>query len=459
MDFTEIIKGVSLREISEQCYNIKIEDIAIYYYVRRPLFTRFLNENGQKVMYRPLTTSKWVRRKARIRSFLQLMKLYIKGKSTKYLIYPFSRTDMVNGEYVDKFTDPLIDYTSLGDDYVIFETGNNGFHVQPRKHRNNIIYTDYIAYITQKLSNRRYKNFYKKHVDEFNALFVSIEKIFPNIHYDKDFIIKKVLSRTIESNIYKKIFKRLKTKLFIAPSRNDFLHIIPAAKQSGVMVYELQHGYVKNNSVTYSGHHVPMFTPDLFLAYGDASITDKYGIDIHKIKVTGWAFDKYLDDLSSGVIDTGKIKVLMIADPIDTEKLINTCIFLAQHNPNIDFYYRAHPGEVLEEKYILKLKTEKNIFIDDNSQNILVTFKSFNHIIGVNSTVLSEAITFDKKVGILYLNGLCPFNTDGSEDMYCWRIDGLEAFSNYINATPSEKKHKKIYSDFNKELFEELINL
>lgn len=459
MDNSEIIKEARIREIREKCYDVKIDGITIYNFVRRPLFERYIRQFGSRIKYRSPNTSKYRKRLLGIYSLFQILILFIKRKKIKYFIYPFYRLDRINDEYLDKFTDPIIDYTCIGENCIIFESGNNSLHLKPRRHNDKIVYADGVRMISDQITYLRHKSFYKKHSKEFNTLFIIIEKTFPGIIYDKEFIIKRVYYRYIENKIYKYIFRKLETKAFIAPSRNDFQHIIPAAKQSGMQVFELQHGFVKNISITYSGYKDPMFTPDYFLAYGDLSINNNYGIDVEKIKVIGWAFDNYLQ-LQKLDIGNNKISdTLIIADPIDTEKLINSCILLARNNPSINFYYRAHPGEVLDDSYITKLTNEKNIYLDDNSQNILVTLRRYTHVIGVNSTVLNEALSVGKKVGILFLEGLCPFNIDGSEDDYFWKIDSIESFRHYINASPSEKKQRKIYSKFDKTLFEQLMNV
>ena len=457
MNNIEIIKEVSQREVSEKCYDITINGIAIYNYVRRPLYERYIKQFGSRATYRSPNTPKYRKQLFVIKSLLQILRLIIKGKKYKYFVYPFYRMDRINGEYLDKFTDPLIDYTSVGNDYIIFESGNNGIHLKPRKHEKFVVYADCVKAISKRITSYKYKKFQKKHSEELNTLFDKIEKTFPNIEYDKLFIIKTVLNGLVENNLFKYLFKHLETKVLLAPSRNDFQHIIPAAKQSGMQVFELQHGFVKSYSITYSGYKDSLFSPDLFLAYGDLSVNNHYGIDIERIKVIGWAFDRYMNQLISTNVKKNDTDVLMIADPLETEKLIDTCIILAKAFPKINFYYRAHPGEVLDENIKARLTNENNVFLDDNLQNILVTLRKFTHVIGVNSTVLNEAVTYGKKVGILYLEGLLPNNIDGSEDKFFWKIDTIDAFKHFIKASPYEKEQRKIYTPFNKELFEDII--
>lgn len=459
MDNTDIIREASKREIQEKCYDVKIDGIAIYNFVRRPLYEGYIRQFGSHIHYRSPNTSKFRKLLSAIYSLFQILVLFIKRKQVKYFIYPFCRMDRINEEYLDKFTDPLIDYTCIGDNCIVFEAGNNGLHLKPRRHNKKVVYADCIRVISRRITLLRHKSFLHKHTQEFNSLFEKIENTFPGINYDKEFIAYWIYNRFLEYKIYKFIFHKLGTKVLIAPSRNDFQHIIPAAKQSGMQVFELQHGITKGYSITYSGFKDPLFTPDYFLAFGDLSVTDKYGIDIERIKVIGWAFDFYLSQESTIIEKKKESDVLFIAEPLETEKLIDTCILLARTYPTINFYYRAHPGDILDDSFMVRLTNEKNILIDNNSINILVTLKGFTHVVGVNSTVLNEAITYGKKVGVLYLGGLRPINSDGSDDDFFWKIDTVESFNDFINASPSEKKQSKIYSNFDNKFFEQLINV
>lgn len=99
----------------------------------------------------------------------------------------------------------------------------------------------------------------------------------------------------------------------------------------------------------------------------------------------------------------------------------------------------------------------QNIHIDDNTQNILVTLNQFKHIIGENSIVLYEALSYGKKVGRLYMNGLAPKNLDKEDSAYFWRIEDADSFKEFIDASPEAKKQRKIYSKFDRNLFEDLI--
>lgn len=457
MTAEDIIEEVCSREIAVQCDRFVIDGIPIYYYVRRSLFEKYFDQHGFAFKYSSPRTSRSEKRRSYIISFFQILWLLLTRYSITNFVYSFYRTDRINGLYVDKFTDPLIDFSNLGKSFIVFENGREGHHNKPRIHSDKIIYADSINKICSIYANYCRDRYYLKNKGVFDSLFEAIDQIFPELNYNINSIVKTVLQKRAITNTYRLIFKRLGIKAFFAPSRNDFQHIIPAAKQCNIPVYELQHGFTKGKSMTYSGQRNLMFTPDFFLAFGNLSVTDNYGIDTNKIRVIGWAFNSYVN----GMIDEADKKdsnaVLFVGEPIDVEKQINVCLKLAKEYPQIVFYYRAHPGCVVSSNSLIGLSGVKNVIIDDNSQNILVTLNHFSQVVGISSTVLCEASSKGKKVGILYIDGLRPISLNGQENDYFWEIRDVESFGLFLHASSDEKKRMNIYSEFNRRLFEELI--
>lgn len=457
MTADDIIEEVCSREIAVQCDRFVIDDIPIYYYVRRSLFEKYFEQNGFAFKYSSPQTSRTEKRRSYVISFFQILWLLLTKYNITTFVYSFYRTDKINGLYVDKFTDPLIDFSNLGKSFIVFENGRQGHHNKPRIHSDKIINADSINKICSIYAKYGRDRYYLKNKEVFDSLFGAIDQLFPGLNYNTNSIVNIVLKKRAITNTYRHIFKRLGIKAFIAPSRNDFQHIIPAAKQCSIPVYELQHGFVKGMSITYSGQRNPVFTPDFFLAYGNLSVTDNYGIDTNKIRVIGWAFDYYISGMINEVDKKDSNSVLIVGDPMDVEKQINVCIKLAKEYPQIDFYYRGHPGCVVSSDSLIGLSGVKNIIIDDNSQNILVTLNHFSQVVGISSTVLCEASSKGKKVGMLYIDGLHPISLNGHENEYFWEIRDVESFGLFLHASSNEKKRMDIYSEFNRSLFEELV--
>jgi len=83
MDNTSIISDVSKREILEKCHDVKIDGISIYYFVRRPLFERYIRQYGSQARYRSPNTPKYRRIISAIYSLFQIIVLILKRKKIK----------------------------------------------------------------------------------------------------------------------------------------------------------------------------------------------------------------------------------------------------------------------------------------------------------------------------------------------------------------------------------------
>ena len=457
MDIQDLIKTYCEREIESGCYDIKINNLSIYNFIRSAVRYSYSTQMGFPSMEVVGTIKKTERIKNIFISIFQILWLILKNKKYNTFIYSFNRVDKVGDYYIDKFTDPLIDFSHIKDSYIIFEGGRKGRHFKPRLHHNKIIYTNAINKLCRIYSNYKKLAFFKKYQAEIEELFRRIKIAFPEYDINDSYLLTELFCNINEAKFYKFLFKRLHIQNFLAPNRYDFNHIIPFAKQCDIHVYELQHGISIGESHLYSGYRDKMFTPDLFLAYGEMSLTERYGIDIDKIKVIGWAFDNYLSTMIANQNNVNDNDVLVISEAHVTEKMIAACHNLAETNTNIHFYYRPHPNEILSEEQKNRLTQYQNIHIDDNTQNILVTLHQFKHIIGENSTVLYEALSYGKKVGKLYMNGLAPKDLDEEDPEYFWRIEDADSFKNFINASPEEKKQRKIYSKFDRKFFEDLV--
>lgn len=458
MSEQELIKDICRSEIENGCYNVKIDGIAIYNYIRRDVRERVFAHYGYHGHMRSPDTSKKERFNTYIISFLQFFKIILTNRKCKNFICAFYRQELVNGIFVEKFTDPLIEYSNLKNDFIIFERGRKGKHVKPRLHEKKIIYSEYIYILARLRLLFQGKSFLKNNQKEFDALFHALSKAFPNIKFNKPQLIKFLLVKLYESHYFGNILKKLEVKNLIAPSRGEFYYIIPAAKKRNITVFELQHGISQNETLTYSGYKDPFFTPDYFLAFGDMSKTDKYGVDIEKIKVIGFAFNDYLQLINKNDSTISSSDVLLVSDPNISDKMISVCLILAEAHPSIHFYYRAHPAEILTEVQKKKLLTLKNIHLDDNTVNLLVVLQRFTHVLGENSTAIYEALSMGKKVGKLYMEGLSPKDVDKDDSDYFWRIGDADSFKEFINASPEAKKQRKIYSKFDRNLFEDLIS-
>lgn len=449
----EVIKEITQREFDSGLFNIKINDINIYNYINREIQTELLKYYGWGLNYQnPIVPDK-ERKKALYKSFWQFVSLFLSNKKYDIVIRSFERVDFINGKYIDKFTDPLIDYSDIGKNCVIFEHGRSGRHLTPRYHSNMIIFTDIIYWLAWKFITLRKRYYYRKHSQIINELFSKIDKTFPEITINKDKLFTHIVRSSFITSCYKTIFKKIHATKLFAPARASFKHIVPAAKICGLKVFELQHGLTYSLSITYAGHQDSLFSPDLFLSFGKIHSANSYGIQENKIIEIGWAFEKYL----TKQIEKSKDSILIVSAPDISEKMISITCYFAKKHPEIHFYFRPHPLEVLDDITIKQLKLHKNIFLSDNLENISMVLMRFDCVLGSNSTVLYEALAMDKKVGKLNMYGLIPQFLKKEDEKFFYIINDDKSFDFFYHSPIDLKSSINIYSPFKPEVINRLL--
>ncbi len=456
LEHDKLLKEVCSREIGCGLYEVKIDGISVYNYIRRDCRNRFMSEFGRgegiKDPYVPLNE----RRKSILISFWHFIEIAFGRIRANNVIRSFERIEFVNGSYVDKFTDPIVDFSSINESFLIIDPGRNGRHLKPRAHQNNIVYPDVIYWLSSRLLRFKFikKRYIRENAKALDELFIKLNKAFPEYFIDMDGITRAILEQSYIRYFYRCLFKKLKVKRLFAPARGSFMHMIPAAKLENICVFELQHGVTYGESLTYSGYIDPMFSPDYFLAFSKITNPHNYGMEGDRIVEIGWAFEKYLT-LVEGQ-DSGN-SVLVISSPEISEKMIVVTSFLASHNPSVKFSFRPHPNEVLNEEKLNELGKYDNIEINNNLENLSVTLTKFSYIIGENSTALYEGLNMGKNVGKLFWGGLQSRYLNEDDKKYFFTISNNEDFKNFIRSPKGIKPSRKLYETFNKRAFESII--
>ena len=456
MNNDSTIRDICQREIESRCYSHQIYGISVYNYLKRRIRNKELKRFDLDLhqSYPPIDYKEWLF--SIIKSLFQLIILIIKREKHDNLIHSFSRVDSVNDVYLDKFTDPLIEYSNIGEDYFIFQKGIKGRHYKNRLHSENLIYIDAISALGFVYTSLFWRVFYARNKKTLTSLLTSINEAFPQIELSISSLSKSIAHSLFITICLNKLLKLMEVKRVFAPSRSDFLHLIPAAKMSNTKVYELQHGITYGETITYSGFQDPLFTPDKFLLFGDVSPKNVYGINEAKIFIIGWAFGKYVEDnVRNSKLEESS--VLVISEPHITDRLLSVIATLANDNPNIVFYFRPHPLEILSTKQKNMIDNRTNIRMDDNKQNLLSTLTRFKYVIGENSTALYEALSLRKEVGKINMGGLHPKYLQKEDENYFYEITDNLSFVDFINRTFSNKHSKNIYSTFKPEVINNLL--
>lgn len=457
VDDQQLLKDIAQKEMSYGLYDAKIKGLPIYSFIRFFVRNDILNQNGFPV----LKPRQRIKRSSVIKSALisiwHFLKLFLLRSHYSTVFYSFPRVEKIGNEYIDKFTDPIIDCVEYKDDIIILEHGRAGVHPTPRIHKNKIVYLDVLSVYSNVIASLYGSRFYNKYRIDFDQFYNSLNRAFDNT-LKIERIVKLFYSNYLYNNGLYKILKCMSAKRLIGPSRSYMFGPFYAAHLLGIKTFELQHGVTYGETVTYSGYRDPMVMPDVFLAFGDNKPSNVYGIDERRIVNIGWALQDYLAKLPHK--DSFQEKdILVISDPEVTNAIFEVVLRLAEDNPESTFYIRPHPHENITEQQLCSISSKRNIKIQDKSINITVVLQGFNHVVGENSTVLYEALAINKKVGRLFYKGLNPKYLEESDKDCFWEIHNQEEFERFLCDDISAKKSKSIYSKFNRELFCKTIGI
>ncbi len=453
------ILEISNKELSSGLYNIKIGGISLYSLIRRTTRERLLRDAGVTVMQARhgfCYISKASYLQSCVISIIHIIKYCFARKKYPTVFLSFPRLDSINGIYIDKFTDPLIESISR-DDCVILETSFAGIHRQPRIHSCYICYIDFINLLVRLLTFFLWTFFYFRDRQTIKRLADTLKKTF-DTEFDRNTYCREIYGRLISVAFFKFFFKRTGTQRIVGPSRDYLINFLIVSKQLGIKCYELQHGVTYGETTMYTGCYDDMFVPDYFLAFGDNKPSNVYGIDENRIVNIGWAFQDYIANLPSAV-NYGEDGILVVSDPEITEEILEVVLKLARDNRDKFFYVRPHPHEIVTTEQLKMIESENNVKIQDKTINIAIVLQSFNHVLGENSTVLYEALAIHKKVGRLFYKGLNPKYLEESDRDCFWEIHNQDDFEQFLKDDVSSKKTKSIYSKFDKELFCKTIGL
>ena len=455
-ELDSIICNLCKREEDTGCYNITIDGIGVYNLIRFKVRNDFLQSKGYNFVekYSGVKLSELI--KSLFISAFQLAKIRVLRRKYDVFFYAFLRLDHVGGSYLDKYVDPVIDCCGA-ENYIIFERGRRGVHFKPRVHAGRVVYTNLLDVYFDVVAKLGCKRFAKKYRQELTQLFSAIEIVLEGEKINRENLTNFVLYCICRTKTYEKIFRRMGVKKIFAPSRANILSHICAAKRLGIESYEFQHGITYGETAIYSGYRDPNYTPDGFLAFGDTPPRDVYGIDESKIYNIGWAFQEYIDQTEANVRVAEK-DVLVISGPCMTDKILSATFKLAKDNPDIHFVVRPHPAEVVSDENKKDVSEYPNIVFQDPKINVAVAMRPFQNLIGENSTVLYEALTYGKKVARFCFEGFNPRYLTPKDEECFWKVCDSESFKAFINGKVEDKKSMKIYSKFDKELFLKLYN-
>ncbi|SDW75154.1 hypothetical protein [Aequorivita viscosa] len=396
--------------------------------------------------------------KSYFNSFLALIKLLLSSKRCSNVIYAFPRLARLDDTYLDKFTDPMIEYTDVKNDFLIFQRSLGGSHSKPRKHDNNTIETDFID-ITVKILGvvffpifllcyvKTILGIYKKAKELFGVgfLFVIKSSIDLGEFYTKHFFVKILL-------------RKLQAKNVFVVNRGAFIPVIVSARKVNARVYEMQHGVTLSDTILYAGEYHPLADPDYFLAFGKKWIASQFYIPLEKIVNVGWGYKRMVNNSLQKPVFSDKC-ILVISSPNCTFKLFDVVLKLAEVFSEYEFHLRLHPQEGYKEAQYKAIAEIDNIKMDDRSVDSAVVVNRYKYLIGENSSVLYEALCLNKRVARIEMGGLEIKDQNNRATTGFFYVKSIEDFKEFLNLEGelNSLPEQGVYDDFDETVVNKLI--
>lgn len=267
MDTEMLLKNFIKKEELSGCYKCKVAGDYVYNVIRSHVRRVYLDINGQEVMQYVTPLQKKEAIFSFVVSFWHLLKLELKPKCVENLIFPFHRTEKVGKFYVDKFTDPVIEFSQIKENCLIFERSQGGRHRTPRIHKKMLVYTDFFDVLARIYAMCFFTFFRKKHQNELEMLWESLNQLLPCSEKYQKKIICKILEFRALSFFYRHVYRRLSPKRIMVAPRIAFFPQLCEAKKMGLKTIEFQHGITYGETSTYSGRREFLFTPDYFFFF------------------------------------------------------------------------------------------------------------------------------------------------------------------------------------------------
>ncbi len=452
MEQSEILREIHRIEKNLHLSSFTLSGIPIWRIVRFSTRIHYINT---KVKYEDSTSRQEIIGRRTVKLFSGFWRFLFSNNIN--IFFPFSRLIFDEHQYMDKFTDPIIEGCGCAKDSYIIVDPPNYQGAYKRLHKNNTISNENRT-ISRQILRRLFVIYYKfRKFDTVEKLFNSIKEPFVLPDNYINVINRKVAIFFADYYYFIFWFSILKPKRVLLVYREAHFPEIAACKALSIPVAEFQHGITLDDTTSYTGDYDLRIDPDYFLIFGNYWKGPQFGIPLERIIPVGWAYGDYvishLDDSSKQPQNV----VLVISSSEISEQILNTLEILSKSSLDVQFHIRLHPNESYDDRLWKKLKAIPNAQIVSNKIDSAKILPQYTKVIGENSSVLYEALSYGCKVGMLNFCGLhAATYIPGIQDSFTI-INGKDDFVFFMMDTKIKENSNAFYSKFNAGFFNSFI--
>lgn len=202
---------------------------------------------------------------------------------------------------------------------------------------------------------------------------------------------------------FKEFFESLETKKLYLVNAYSNPSVVVGAKQAGVKVIEIQHGFISEYHPAYSYPNQRIqCAPNKILVWG--SYWSKAAPFPRGMKAIATGPSSQFLEQRSGIQESKRTKntILFTSQGALGAALLQEAIKFATLLPEMQVTFRLHPNEDLA-SYSAKLP--KNLTLSHKSPGFLELLSTNEYLVGGFSTTLYEGLSFGLKVIVLPLSG------------------------------------------------------
>ena len=441
------------------------------------------NEIGKEVLYQDMSFYTPPSRRtlgAQIRIYGKLLLRCIFchprmwARKAEVLILRVCRPTKEAGVYRCNYTDFIADH--YGKRAVILENSNGFEHFTPA-HTKGVLYTDaifikgMILFIVFPYLHRKLSLIFKNIADDLEKKLKETAEITLRPGLVQHIITMAWCHYTVGMKAYRKLLKIIAPKVIAGlPVGIDFQLFSQMAKETGIPVYELQHGVISNGPLLYNYSEkrvIPTFADYLFLFSDYWKDTARLPLDEDHLISAGYPYleeqvEKYQ---SHRTVDTKQPIILLVSQPIYTDRLIalleDFLTLIRSRDFSCQIVVKPHPYELhsLSGTWDRFSDAENVKIVRDLNRSIYYYFGQADMQVAVDSTGIFEGIAFGLTTYIydVGLSGVTEGVTaKGYAQKVCSADELLSRMEKDMASPPAKASHELFAPDAKKNILSEL---
>lgn len=460
MNHKELLEDFLVWEREEGLFDLRINNIPIWEYVRFQLFSSLKKNYVSTNQSTDRDTTKVLNGTLNFFKNAVLRNPFSKRTKSDILIVNHSRRKKQGEFFEDIYTDPFLPY--LQSDYIVLENFYNLSHDTPVK-TSNLFYLDIIEFPSRFISFLPFsKKLSTSDENKFLRFYDIIKQKWPDLDFDLNGEVNKLIKR--HNYLFpriNKLIKKIGPKKIVMVVSYKFINqlITEAAKQNNIPVFELQHGTVGKYHIGYNypeGLNQPLTFPDYFLTWGNYWIENSR-MPLNKTHQITAGFP-YINEFKSEVANSRNKEILVISQL--RMDIANLAQELATKLPEYTINFKAHPAEyaIANERYTNLTQCENVKIITDDQMSLYYLFQKSSMVVGVCSTALIEALAFCDNIFIAKLPGWEYFE-DLEENENIHFIENSEELISTMNKRNQSKTQESIGHYFKQNSIESFCSL